>query len=284
MASQLDVYNLALDIVGESPASSLTDTTKAVGLLNRKWDYAIDEVLREFTWNFARKSVELEYTAGYGIYSTSDEKDITAITQSDPAVVTIASHGWQTDYLIKIDDVVGMTELNQRIFKIELVTTDTFRLPDIDSSFYAAYISGGKAIRYEADPDFQNGYTYDLPDDYLCDPQLEGYPGNNFEIIGWDDGTKKTQRLLTNTDGAILHYTALMADVSQFPNHFISALAATLARMIYRSLAKKGARNFQEIWSECLAIVAKAKLSDTGETKIKEGNYKDPFLDAGGFE
>ena len=287
MASQLDIYNLALDMLGENTAGAITENTKAVALLNRKWSYAIDELLREFPWNFARKSVELEYTSGYGVYATSDEKTITQITQANPAVVTVASHGWQTDYLIKLDDVAGMTEVNGRVFKIAMLTSNTFSLPGINASQYTAYVSGGTAIRYEADPDFQNGYTYDLPSDYLCDPQLYGQSNSTsqyFEIIGWSAETTKTRRLLCNVEDAILNYTALMTDVTQYPNHFVSALAATLARMIHRPLAKKGGKDFQEIWSEYSAILSKAKLSDAGESRVKEGNYKDPFLSAGGFE
>lgn len=84
----------------------------------------------------------------------------------------------------------------------------------------------------------------------------------------------------------MLEYTAniLTGDVAKYPVHFINALAATLARRMHRSLSKKGAKNFQEIWAEYNAVMAEAKLADTRESKEKEGNYTDPILEAGGFE
>lgn len=286
MATQVEICNLALDMLGAKAIASLIDGSKEATLLGRMWDYALDEALREFPWNFARKRTELEYTAGFGIYATTDEKNITGVTQANPAVVTVASHGWQTDYHIKIDDIVGMTDLNDRVFKITRETTNTFSLPDIDSSVYDAYVSGGTAIRYEADPDYADGYTYDLPNDYLCDPLIDKHPESEFEIIGWDDGTNCTRRLLTTVEDAVLFYTASMTsnDVTKFPNHFIRVLAAILARMLHRPLAKKGGKDLNEIWTEYATIVSRAKLSDTGEHKEKEGNYTDPWLEAGGYE
>ena len=273
MATQIDICNLALDILGDNPITALSVSSKAAALLTRNWDYAVEEALREHPWRFARKKAELEYTAGYGVYQTSDEKDVTGITQADPAVVTVASHGWQTGYSIKLDDVVGMTEVNGRVFRIERLTANTFSLVGIDSAAYTAYSSGGKAIRYEVDPDYQEGYTYDLPDDYLCDPSIFQHPDEEFEIIGWDDGTNKTRRLLTTVEDAVLEYTRSMAvgDVAKFPNHFIRAVAATLARMLHRPLSKKGGKSLQEIWSEYSAIMAQAKASDIRDAKYEEG-------------
>ncbi len=284
MASQVEICNLALDMLGESNITSIAGTEKAAGLLSRRWDYAVDELLRDFPWSFARKSAELEYTDGYSIYQSSDEKDITAISSDNPALVTISLHGCQTGYHIKIDDVEGMTELNERVYTITRITENTFSLDNIDSSVYTAYTSGGKAVRYEVDPDYQSGYTYDLPDDFLCDPEIDGK--KEFEIVGWNDGTNQTRRLLTTVEDAILHYTRSMStsDIAKFPPHFISALAATLARMVYKPLFKKGSKNLQEMWTEFAAVVAQAKMSDAGYVKLKEGNYNDPILNAGGYE
>jgi hypothetical protein len=286
MANQVDICNLALDMLGDNPIASISESSKPAGLLSRSWNYALDEVLRAHTWRFARKHAELEYTAGFGIYQTSDEKDITGITQDDPAIVTVASHGWQTGYQIYIDDVSGMSELNERIFRIERLTTNSFSLLGIDSTVYTTYSSGGTAIRCEANPDYHDGYTYDLPDDYLCDPSIYEHPDIEFEIVGWDDGSNKTHRLLTTLEDAVLEYTSTMtvSDVAKFPAHFIRALAATLARMIHRPLSKKGGKDTQEIWAEYSAVMASAIESDIRGAKEEEGNYKDPILNAGGYE
>tara|TARA_R110002072_G_scaffold273239_1_gene433939 strand:+ start:5749 stop:8559 length:2811 start_codon:yes stop_codon:yes gene_type:complete len=68
---------------------------------------------------------------------------ITAITQADPAVVTSASHGLAVGDEVELDSIVGMTELNNRRFRVGVTTTNTFELAGEDSSAYTAYSSAG---------------------------------------------------------------------------------------------------------------------------------------------
>lgn len=74
-------------------------------------------------------------------------KDITGITQANPAVVTAVAHGFSNGDLIQINGVTGMTEVNTRTFTIANVATDTFELVGENSSGYSAYVSGGKATK-----------------------------------------------------------------------------------------------------------------------------------------
>jgi len=69
---------------------------------------------------------------------------ITAITKADPAVVSCAAHGLVDGDVVKLSDIVGMTELNDEIFVVNVLTSGTFELVDQDSTDYAAYISGGE--------------------------------------------------------------------------------------------------------------------------------------------
>lgn len=76
-------------------------------------------------------------------------KTITAATAADPVVITSASHGFSNGDQVKINGVVGMTELNGEIFLVADKADDTFELTDldgndIDGSAYTAYISGGE--------------------------------------------------------------------------------------------------------------------------------------------
>ena len=68
---------------------------------------------------------------------------ITNISQANPAVVTSPSHGLINGDDVIIADVVGMEEVNGRLFNINGVTTDTFNLISEDSTGYNAYSSGG---------------------------------------------------------------------------------------------------------------------------------------------
>ena len=68
---------------------------------------------------------------------------ITAITQADPAVVTVASHGFDNGDIVNITGIVGMTELNDRHFVIGGQTVTTFQLLNEDSTGFTAWSSAG---------------------------------------------------------------------------------------------------------------------------------------------
>ena len=76
---------------------------------------------------------------------TNASKTITGITQANPAVVTVSSHGYSNGDDVWINSVVGMTQVNGRRFRIANVTTNTFELQGVDSTGYTAYASAGTA-------------------------------------------------------------------------------------------------------------------------------------------
>jgi hypothetical protein len=74
-----------------------------------------------------------------------DEKDITGATKADPVVITSVAHGLSNGDKVRISEVVGMTELNDRIFTVANKENDSFELFEVDGSEYGAYVSGGIA-------------------------------------------------------------------------------------------------------------------------------------------
>ena len=75
-------------------------------------------------------------------------QNITGVTKANPGVVTISSHGYSNGDEIFLDNVVGMTELNGRNYKVANVTTNTFTLQDlfgndINTTNFTTYTSGG---------------------------------------------------------------------------------------------------------------------------------------------
>lgn len=87
-----------------------------------------------------------------GAQITETAKNITGATQANPCVVTSATHGFLDGQEVFISGVAGMTQLNNRNFKIANKTTNTFGLQDmagtdIDATAYGAYTSGGTAAR-----------------------------------------------------------------------------------------------------------------------------------------
>ena len=84
-------------------------------------------------------------------YDGGAAKTITGITQDDPAVVTSALHGLADGTQVRITSVAGMTEVNNRVYSVGTVGSNTFQLRDstdtvdIDSTGFGAYTSGGSA-------------------------------------------------------------------------------------------------------------------------------------------
>ena len=90
------------------------------------------------------QKIIVSYSTGIGLGSvSSDSGVITGVTGADPAVVTSASHGLSNGQVVRIDGVVGMTEINDRLFTTANVDTNTFQLTSEDSSGYTSYSSAG---------------------------------------------------------------------------------------------------------------------------------------------
>lgn len=74
-------------------------------------------------------------------------RGISNITKANPAVVTTATHGYTTGDEVELTNITSMTELNGRVFKIDVLTTTTFELRGIDSTNYTTFTSGGTSRR-----------------------------------------------------------------------------------------------------------------------------------------
>jgi len=68
---------------------------------------------------------------------------IQAITQANPAQVTIPDHGLSTGDFLYIYGVEGMTQINALSYTITVVDANNFTLDGIDSTAFTAYSSGG---------------------------------------------------------------------------------------------------------------------------------------------
>lgn len=75
-------------------------------------------------------------------YVEINGKAITAITKANPAVVTSATHGLTTGKVIKLRGIAGMTELNEWMGTVTVLTTNTFSLDGVNSTAYGTFTSG----------------------------------------------------------------------------------------------------------------------------------------------
>lgn len=98
---------------------------------------------------------------------TTVNKTITAATKANPVVVTSATHGLSNGTIGIIGGVVGMTQLNGRLYSIANQATNTFELQqlvvdqnagtstptNVDGTGFGTYTSGGtfytNALRYQ---------------------------------------------------------------------------------------------------------------------------------------
>ena len=82
-------------------------------------------------------------------FDGGDAVTITGISKADPGVVTAEAHGFSDGDQVKIKDVVGMTDVNNKVFSVYGSATDTFSLRDktdtvdFDTTGYDVYVSGG---------------------------------------------------------------------------------------------------------------------------------------------
>lgn len=80
---------------------------------------------------------------------------ITNVTNSKPAVVESSAHGLSNGQQVKITQVGGMENFNNKIFRVNGVTTNTFELQDpithedFDSTYLETYTSSGRWNRVD---------------------------------------------------------------------------------------------------------------------------------------
>ena len=99
---------------------------------------------------------------------------ISGATKANPVVITATSHGLSNGNLVDIENVVGMTELNNIRYTVSSVTTHTFELEsieptpvDINGTGYTTYISGGEArlcVTTLSGLDYLEGESVDIVD------------------------------------------------------------------------------------------------------------------------
>ena len=86
-------------------------------------------------------------TTGVVTMTPISSKTITNITNAANAVVTCVAHGFSTADKIYIKNVIGMTQVNNKVYTITVLNADSFSL-NVNSTLYSTYTSGGLAEEY----------------------------------------------------------------------------------------------------------------------------------------
>lgn len=87
-----------------------------------------------------------------GAYITEVPENVSAITQANPGVITIASHGFSNGDWVFGSNIGGMTGFNGLTWIVQNVTSNTFTLTDlfgtaVNTFLFNAYTSGGTFAR-----------------------------------------------------------------------------------------------------------------------------------------
>lgn len=283
LISELTVCKLAMTWLGSDPSKLVSVTTvtttssKEETLCNVVYDVCRKAVLEDHNWQFARKFQQLNLADGYN-EAGYDPVAVTGITRADPAVVTSASHGFLNGQLVKLSDVSGMLEINEKIVRVANRDANTFECYGLNSTKFTAYASGGLAVRFEALADYQQGYAYRVPVDYLKAVAID--PKGQFEVVGSGDD----RRLLCGFVDPVLEYTADITVVAAMTDHFKRSWAARIAAELSPALQKKGA-GMKDMWSHYDMVKKETRKSDSRNASttdmIRDGS---PTAKAGGWE
>lgn len=129
---------------GTSFVGEVKDSTKSVRLIPFIFNSSQTYVL-EFGDQYIRVIKD-----GSQVLETA--KNITAATQANPCQLTVTGHGYTTGQEVYVSGISGMTELNNRNFKITVVDTNNITLSymngsAVNSTGFGAYVSGGTVKR-----------------------------------------------------------------------------------------------------------------------------------------
>ena len=85
----------------------------------------------------------LMWEISQGITCIATSKTITAATQANPVKLTMTAHGMTTGQYLQVTGIVGMTQLNDKIYKVTVVDANNVTLDGVDGTAFTAYTSGG---------------------------------------------------------------------------------------------------------------------------------------------
>jgi hypothetical protein len=89
----------------------------------------------------------LLWEVSLGMTCIATTKGITGATQANPCVLTVPGHGLTTGRIIQVESAGSMTQLNNKMYTVNVIDANTISLDGVNSTAYTAYTSGG-AIAY----------------------------------------------------------------------------------------------------------------------------------------
>lgn len=254
MASEIQIYNLALIKFGEATGSATTEDTVPINLLETLFPLATAEALNmgpEKGWHFAQWEV-----SGVNV----DNAAITAFATATATTTTVTSmsHGLITGDLATISET---TNYNGD-FTITKTGDNSFT---IVKAFVADDATG--TVQWTSK---KRLYRYARP---TC-TRVTGVFNDGSELRDW---TRKGEWILTSLDAVdvemdiVRHFDDLT--VENYPDHFVKVVAWKLAEHITYSVTQSLALG-QQILAELENIyLPRAMKMDSHSEFVEEGNH-----------
>lgn len=85
----------------------------------------------------------LMWEISQGVTCIATSKTITAATQANPVKLTMTAHGMTTGQYLQVEGIVGMTQLNDKIYTVTVVDANNVTLNGVNGTAFTAYTSGG---------------------------------------------------------------------------------------------------------------------------------------------
>ena len=268
VSADVDIANMALQRLGQPVISSLTDSGRDAEICNQLFAQNRNYCLMLSDWQCVTQRRVLARTGNYAISDTS---------QANPVVVTCATHTIAANELVTIEDVVGMTELNDVTFRAYSVTSVTITLYDTDGttvngSSYTAYSDSGTL--YLA-PGGDWARVYDVPSD--CAKPINVLDSEF--AVSTEHWIQEKGRIYTDVENAGLEYLALDTTASNYDELLVEVMAARLAWMIsMRIHSDKQLR--AEMRAEMDRAVARARIVDASG-RYRGDTAEDLWINAG---
>ena len=198
------------------------------------WIHDRDEVLFAHPWNGVTRRLRV----------SRDEAatTITGASAANPVQITDVAHGYTTGDEVFIQNIIGMTELNDRWFLITQVFVGGIEDPDLfdiqteDGTLHTAYISGGTATKalIPFTPDSGFGNRYNLPSDSLRILELV----DSDSLWQVEDGELHTD----DGDTVAVRYIFRQQDVTAYGPNLVSTLAYRLALDLAEELTQSNTK------------------------------------------
>ena len=161
MASNTEITRAA---TGDTEVALVLDTTGSMNSEGRMTDLKaaanefVDVLIRDDQSEFTSKVAIVPYGMAVNLGAKAQSVrgpvepgfSITAATRARPVVVTAPGHDFTNNQIVYITGVNGMTQLNDKAYRVRSPTADTFELQtvsgaNVDGRSYSAYAGGGTA-------------------------------------------------------------------------------------------------------------------------------------------